>query len=335
MLNEATSDVLDLGRAPSLAAARAYSGDVLARARAALAGCALPALEAVAVGGSLGRLEAGPAADFDCLLIACDGAPRAAVQRDVETVMTALADLGLALPKADGIYREAVTRAALLDPAARGRLDEAPAIFGKRMQCLLDARPLAGAAAFVSLRAAVVDWYAADFVSQRPRRSWTALVNDLQRYLHSYAVWQQFKLASSADDSWALRQAKFRSSRVVTFAALLCLLGASNDRDDKIPWLLARLDATPLERLAQIMRAYDADAFARLLDAYDTAHALLSDRHVRAALIATPVETALLGAEGPVARMRAASGTVLAILTRFILARSADWDERFFTRLIL
>ncbi|MEQ8230873.1 MAG: hypothetical protein RLW61_12285 [Gammaproteobacteria bacterium] len=334
-MSTAESVVIDAGRAPSLAAARDYSLEIIARARAALACCALPALETVAVGGSLGRLEAGPCSDFDCLLLARADAGDEAVRRDVASVMAALAGLGLALPKADGIYREAVTRAALLDPTARGSLDEAPAVFGKRMQCLLDARPLLGDAAFRDLREAIVHWYAADFVAARPRRSWTALINDLARYLHSYAAWQQFKLAGSTDDSWALRQAKFRSARVVTFAALLCLLGTSNHREDKISWLLAELDATPLERLARVMHEYDRAAFARLLTAYDAAHALLCDANVRAALVAASPAHALTAEDGPVAQVRDASGAVLSELTRFILARAGDWDERFFTRLIL
>ena len=338
-MNVAAPDAIDYTAAPSLARARQHSLALIEQVRAVLAAQPAPSLETVAVGGSLGRLEASVASDFDCLLVARDDASDGAVREDVERVMHALAGTGLALPKADGIYRQAVTRAALLDPAARGCLDEAPAVFGKRMQCLLDARPLAGDAAFARLRHDVVAWYAQDFVLTRPRRSWSALVNDLSRYLHAYAVWQQFKTDSSADDSWALRQAKLRSVRMLTFAGLLCLLGASNHREDKVTWLLARLDATPLERLAQLMREHhEAATFDALLCAYDAAHAVLADPAARAALVALPLARAQAAsdpADGPYGRIRAASEQVMTLLTRFILARHGEWDERFFVRLVL
>ena len=338
-MNATATAPIDYAAAPSLAHARRYSLALLERARAALADQHAPSLETIAVGGSLGRLEASAASDFDCLLVARDDAAERAVRDDVERVMQTLAGIGLALPKADGIYRQAVTRAALLDPAARGCLDEAPAVFGKRMTCLLDARPLAGDGAFARLRRDVVAWYAQDFVASRPLRSWSALVNDLSRYLHAYAVWQQFKTDSSSDDSWALRQAKLRSVRMLTFAALLCLLGASNHRADKVAWLLDRLDATPLERLARLMHEHrEAATFDALLRAYDTAHAVLADPTARAALVALPLARAQAGedaAEGPYGRVRAASEQVMTLLTRFILARHGEWDERFFVRLVL
>jgi len=338
-MNGAAPGIIDYAAAPSLARARRHSLTLLEHARAVLADQPVPSFETIAVGGSLGRLEASAASDFDCLLVARDGASDGAVRDDVERVMHALAGIGLALPKADGIYRQAVTRAALLDPAARGCLDEAPAVFGKRMQCLLDARPLAGDAAFARLREDVVAWYAEDFVASRTRRSWSALVNDLSRYLHAYAVWQQFKTASSADDSWALRQAKLRSVRMLTFAGLLCLLGASNHREDKVAWLLERLDATPLERLARLMHEHDeAATFDALLRAYDSAHAVLADPTARAALVALPLARAQAtrdATDGPYGRIRVASEQVLSLLTRFILARHGEWDERFFVRLLL
>ena len=82
------------------------------------------------------------------------------------------------------------------------------------------------------------------------------------RYLHSYALWQQFKFVRSSDDSWQLRQAKFRTSRIVTFAALMFLVGKSDRDRDKLRWLHAQLSLTPLQRLHKVMGAHDPHAYA-------------------------------------------------------------------------
>ncbi|MGR8920677.1 MAG: hypothetical protein ACU85V_13760, partial [Gammaproteobacteria bacterium] len=233
---------------------------MLAKARAALRTHAafLPAGVTVAAAGSLGRLETGPDSDLD-LLVIVDFAS-AADATLCTTVLEVLGDCGLEPPKADGIYRTPVGRDALLDERARGSLDETPDVFGKRMQCLLDARPLFNDAAFVALRRDLLRWYGEPFQRLDPAASWTLLINDLSRYLHAYAGWQQHKFARSADDSWLLRQMKLRSSRLVTFAGLLFLAGASNSRPDKQAWLAARLGLSPLERVGCVMRERDPAA---------------------------------------------------------------------------
>lgn len=327
---------IDYATAPALAAARSRTLDLLERVGTELARAAPRHLETVALAGSLGRLEATAHSDFDCLLIARDGAPAPAVAAEVAAVMAVFAAAGLRLPKASGIYRDALPRARLLEPAARGSLRETPAVFGQRMQMLLDARPVYAAARFARLRGDILRWYGSGFFADDGRHGWTFLVHELQRYVHAYSAWQQYQLARSADDSWELRQAKLAGSRLVTFAGLLFLLGHSSHRADKLAWLESRLDATPLERIGRIMRDCGADGFAAVLAAYETLHARLADGDVRAALLTGgPDEsTGFTGAASAAYAELTPSATALRMaLTAFLATRWGEWDARFFAHL--
>ena len=296
---------------------------------------ALDGILTVALCGSLGRLEATPESDIDCIIVLRSGVAAAAVEGALRAIAEVFATVPLRTAKSDGIYRQPVAVDALLDPGALGSLSETPTTFGKRIQLLLDARPVYDADAFVDLQSAIVDWYSSDFLEADPGASWTYLLNDLARYLHAYAGWQQFKFARTSDDSWALRQAKFGSSRLLTFAGLFYLLGESNHSPHKREWLKSQLGMTPLARLAAVMIRYDAPAYDRLQAAYDTTFALLSDPRVRAALVAggpDVIQRMRAPIPAELGQIRAASTVILQVLTRFALDRHIDWDPRFFER---
>ena len=322
--------------APGLQAAREISGQLLDGLAAALgqAPGALTGIETVIAAGSLGRLEAHAGSDFDGILVAGPGGPATVP----DAVFAAIAACGLKPPKADGIYRATITADTLCQASARGSLDEPPAHFGKRMQLLLDARAVTGMAAFQQLQRQILDWYAGDTLRSYPDAQWTLLLNDLSRYLHAYAGWQQFKRARSDDDGWYLRQAKLRSSRMLTFAGLLFLLGASSAMGtDKLDWVARQLALSPLARVASVMREWDAAAFDRLLVDYEAVHTLLATPAVRASLIALSPGpgAAPVGEFPPVyARIHAHSGRMLRELAQFVLARRGDWHPDFFSYLL-
>lgn len=322
--------------APTLWAARETSQQLLAGLARALtqnAG-ALAGIETVIAAGSLGRLETHAGSDFDGILIARPGGP-STVPGDMFDIVAAC---GLKPPKADGIYRATITAETLCRLSARGSLDEPPAHFGKRMQVLLDARAVTGEAAFRQLQREILDWYAGDSISRYPDAQWTLLINDLSRYLHAYAGWQQFKCARSDDDGWYLRQAKLRGSRMLTFAGLLLLLGESSVLGaDKRAWVAARLGLSPLARVAAVMQPRDAAAFQRVLTDYEAVHALLATPAVREELVArSPGPDAPADGEFPAsyARIHEHSGRLLRELSQFVLARRADWHPDFFSYLL-
>ena len=324
---------IDFSVLPTLERSRAASLVLIDELSARLTAALGQASAVVAAAGSLGRLEATSGSDFDGIVVTMDDAK----DDPTERVYAALAGSPLALPKASGIYRQGISAAALCAPGGRGALDETPAVFGKRIQFLLDTRPLFGAAAHAGLQARILEWYAAPGLGSQPDRQWTLLINDLQRYLHAYAAWQQFKFERDDRDGWYLRQAKLRGSRLLTFAGLLLLLGLSSRERDKPAWLIERLALTPLERVQRVMCAYDETLFRTLAAHYEAVHALLSDPMLRAALVAqSPRSEAELPAAwpAPYADIHHHGGEILRLLTRFVLARRDDWHPVFFGYLI-
>lgn len=326
--------------APSLLRARDFSRDAMERFADAIS--TTPWVDDASVlcivaAGSLGRLEASSVSDVDCMILVDETA-----SPDMEAATGLLTGLdgaferaGLAPPKADGIYTRPIPFPLLIAQQARGSLDELPALFGSRMQMLLDGRALYRADSFDTLRERVLHWYAGEW----PAGAWTHLYNDLSRYLHAYAVWQQFKMSRSEDDGWLLRQAKFRSSRIVTFAGMMCLLAEGSRQAAGDPgWIAQHLDKTPLERLLFVLAEYDDPGQARFIETYDCIHARLSDPMVRAELIAksprSPDEVARVHS-GAYAEIHALSASLLDELTRFILARRDDWPLAVFRNWLL
>lgn len=333
--DRAYSDLLAL-RAPALSLARAVSLQMLDVLGKSLAHepALLDGVSTLVAAGSLGRLEAHAHSDFDCLLIVGE-----AHGANVDPALFALVEaVGLKAPKADGIYRIGTTASALCQSADRGSLEEPAMRFGQRMQLLLDARPVTGGAAFASLQRQVLQWYAGDSLAREGDAQWTLLINDISRYLHAYAAWQQFKRSRDEADGWYLRQAKLRSSRMVGFAGLMFLLGASSTLGTaKFDWVLGRLPLGSLARVAEVMLPKDSAAFERLLADYDAVHALLADGAVRRALVeSSPGEGEPLPGRWPepYAEIHARSARILRELSAFVLARSSDWHPAFFSYLL-
>jgi hypothetical protein len=339
----ATGGALDLDGCPALRASRDYSRDIFERLGAEFARRRddLSPLLTIAVAGSLGRLEATPHSDLDCILVLRDGFAPGSKDTDeaVSAAFDVLAVSRLKKPKSWGIYRAPVARRELLEPAVRGSLGESPEVFGKRIQLLLDARPLHDGSSFDRLRRDVLDWYAPGSITRERCKQWTYLINDLVRYLHSYAAWQQFKLERTAQDSWLLRQAKLRGSRVLTIAALLFLLGESGTRGrEKYEWLASMLDLSPLERLASVYEHHEDGDFSRVLGPYEFLHGRLADPAVRAALIRTgpdPDHDSAPAQDGVYDELYERSNELMSALLDFLIARRGQWDEAFFRYLIL
>ena len=315
---------------PRLAASWAASTQLLAALRAGLAALGpLPGVVALAAAGSLGRMEVHDASDFDLVAIAQD---ENAASSALEPVFKLASGLGLVLPKANGIYRDVLPRSQLCPPAGRGSLLESPAAFGKRMALLLDAQPLGPAAGFGEVQREVLHWYAAGRVGRLADAQWDFLLHDLQRYAHAYAGWQAFRFERDAADAWLLRQAKLAGSRLLTFAGLLCVLGASSTLGrGKRRWVQAHLALTPLQRLQVVMAPVDPGAFGLLCADYEALHATLVDPARRAALVsASPRSFDESLRPKAVQREIQRLGTSLRRrIAGFLLARRNDWHPVF------
>lgn len=330
---------------PALAQAWRDSVATFARVAEALADFDPPAERVItlAAAGSLGRMEVLAHSDCDLMIIvpdsvAVDGEEARAIMQEV---WDHLAPLELRLPKSWGIFVDPASMASLTRPEALGDLGDSRSVFGKRLQCLLDSQPLFRPVRFCELQQRILEWYATGFAESGPDKQWTYLLNDLIRYYRAYAAWQQFELKIEHDDSWYIRNAKLRTSRLIMYAGMLLLLGESSRQRpaDKVDWLLQRLTLTPLERVVWCMQQYpDTDEdIVTLLECYETFMAAMNDESVRQSLIdrapRTPDELPprIIPEYEPIHRN---SAEIMDILTRFVLARRNDWHPVFLRYLL-
>ncbi|MSR16057.1 MAG: hypothetical protein EXR86_16210 [Gammaproteobacteria bacterium] len=274
---------------PALTEARQRSNRLLARLAEQFSKLPEPLapITAIIAAGSLGRLEANATSDLDCVILREPGDIEGdMVNAALSVLMAVIEQSGLRAPKRDGIYRHAISVEALCESSSLGDLTESPEIFGKRMQLLLDSRAITGEKEFVSARQGVLEWYRSAGRRFSFEGEWDYLLRDLMRYAHSYWNWQLFKFDCSNDDSWFLRQAKLRSSRILTWFGLWVLVwGAAERGGEGSRWLAENLDRTPLERVELVMGEFCPEQFHELAVAYEAAFAALADPVVRRALL--------------------------------------------------
>ena len=331
MSEESTESWLQTG--PFLTTMRRHSLGVWQELVDGLAtlGLAKWGVQSVYAVGSIGRLEVSDESDVDAVVVLhepLDDAHRKELMGLLENVYLGV---GLKVAKSDGIYRHPITAQALLDPDARGSMNESPSAYGKRIQLLLDARPIFGISKFNALQENVLSWFNTDFgVAQPP---YVSLQAELKRYYNAYAIWQNFKFDNSTDDGWLLRQAKLRVTRASTIAGLILLIGASTDCTRTFE-VRQHLSLTPLARIGKIFSMYrDNESLREYLTAYEAALEMISDSGIRKKFIElSPSNLNQLTHGFPsefVSVCRLAS-RLSAITTRFTLDRVADWSLEFY-----
>jgi hypothetical protein len=308
---------------PTLASIYEHSRAQINAMRQALAGLSVidPRVRTVAVSGSLGRMEALPHSDADLIVVLADDVPPG-TQREqaMQTVWEVLQPLGLPQPKSTGIFASPTTVSELTDPATIGKVADDVAIFGKRMQMLLDVQPVFGEKAYTSVLDAVSRRYA--------DADGRYLRNDLIRYYRSLCVQEQWTFGARGG-GWFVRDIKTRNSRVLLYAGLLFLLGESRNRLD---WLRDRLQLTPLERIAAVYTANDDPLFMNIAAPYERFLTMMGNADVRAALgVAAPVDPEdVRNAPQVYEILRANAESLATELVRFLLARQGEWGGQFF-----
>ena len=263
--------MLDFTGFPQLAASRRLSVERLDRLSDVLDCAALEDVAVVAVSGSLGRLESTRNSDVDLIIVLRDGVGRrseSALRAYFEQVWTCVASCGLPRPMTGGIFTSAVSWEALCTCETQGELFESPTVFGKRMQLLLDARPVLGANQHLQLVQNVLARYQVRLPGVWP---WTYLLHDLMRYYHGMSVGALWKDHRSPRH-WQVAQVKLQFSRRVMVFSLLCVLAefGCDESAPLLPVLARRLSETPLERIANIYARHGDQGFERVLADYNT-----------------------------------------------------------------
>ena len=276
----------DLAEFPALAAARTFS----CRTNARLADLAArldpaPGLVCLAVAGSLGRLEAMEDSDCDLIVIVEPDIPNdsPAAKRLMARVWEALAPAGLKRPKGWGIFTEPANAHELTAVSALGSLEDDVALYGKRMQLLLDAQPIFGEPAFFALQQRLVGWFETASQSREPDFAHAYLLGEVVRYYRTYASWQHFRLSVESDENWTIRQLKLIFSRRAMYAGLVLSLAHAWTEADPRAALFRSLALPPLER---ICLAAGADRARAILGSYEVFQRAMNDAATRASLIA-------------------------------------------------
>ena len=299
-----------------------------------------PDVMCIAASGSLGRLEGMEHSDCDLIILVKHEiiSKPERCNESMQAVWEITEHLGLPGPKSSGIYSTPASYEQICDYKTLGYIEDDKNIFGKRLQLLLDARPVYGQEFFRHARFDLLKRYATGFLEYDQCKEWVYLLNDLLRYFRSYCGYHQFDLSSDSVDSWYMRNVKLRNSRIPMFAALLFLLGeCSKEKKDKISWLNSRLDMTMLERLQYVYDKNMDDNFEIFLDAYEYFMKKLNNDEIRCKLVnATPGSLAELNHTSlpEYKDLHENSKKIISELTRFTLERRGQWSDAFFEYLL-
>ncbi|MEQ8785280.1 MAG: DUF294 nucleotidyltransferase-like domain-containing protein [Pirellulaceae bacterium] len=291
-------------------------------------------IRCLAISGSLGRMEQTRRSDVDLIVVLHDNCNDDRAAEVYAEVWSRLSAVGLPPPKTRGIFSTPTSQMQLCSAAALGKVDEDRAVFGKRIQLLLDAQPLWGEEAFTSLQRVILERYGQDDALRHGDGQWTYLQRDLIRYFQSMAI-DCRQRDRGKPGVWRIRNLKLQHSRRLMIGALLLLLGESTSRGrTDLDGLLSRLSFTPLERIAAIYAACDDDGFTTIAAHYEQFAAGMLDDDVRRRLAAPLSDGGPPDACEDYQRLSRNGQQLAGELWRFLLARRGDWSDRFFQTLL-
>ena len=283
-----------------------------------------PAVRSVIVSGSLARLDAGPNSDIDVIVVMSDDTElTSSISGDTVTEISRRCEtLGLRSAQATGIFASPTSRSELCD-GPRGIVNESMAVFGKRMQLLLEARPIFGINACRDLQSDILQRYLAHPFSSQSHEHWSYLTDDLIRYWRSYRVWRHWDIEPS-NGGWYLRNLKLRNSRLLSYASLLLSCATANRELNSV---LDVLSLTPLERLAQLEHRLEhrleTKTMKPICEAYDCFLRIVNDSESRRRLediqvdrAETAMQTATTKFEELLASSRSIQAALVTLLSR-------------------
>ncbi|HEU0013123.1 MAG TPA: nucleotidyltransferase domain-containing protein [Longimicrobium sp.] len=282
---------------PSINAARKRTEEDLALLRGRLAGL-VPTNTSLVVFGSLGRNEVTQGSDVDWTLL-LDG-PADPQHLDVALqIERRLEEMGRKEPGREGTFGGLAVSHDIIHKIGGG--DDTNRNLTQRILLLLESACIGDAVAYQSVINNVVTRYVYEDVAagagDTPYKVPRFLQNDIARYWRTVAVDFAYKRRLRAAQGWALRTAKLRMSRKLTYVAgLLSTFSVATDfADDSqqrrdvggyrvIKHLRDRFRETPLGIIAGTILQYSPsldDPARRLFRAYDGFLAILDDEDDR------------------------------------------------------
>jgi hypothetical protein len=314
------------GNYRALVAAWERSQGTLAELRHRLDSVAgIPGLETVAVAGSLGRCEQTAGSDVDLIVVVSETEG----ERVWQAVWDRVDSNVFPRPKGNGIFARPIAAPALCDSATLGVIDEDMAVFGLRMQLLLESQPVCRDDRFSDLMRRILRRFTAE--GENP---WRPLLDDLLRYHRSLCV--RYRAAPNAEPlRWRELQLKAGYGRLINVVGLLALLGDSLAEADPPAAVLRGCNSTPLQRIAASYRRHGDAGFDRVCELYEPFLAAFRDTAFRDRLNSAPECDPFIAST--LRRLDHNARELKRELSRFLSERlhHGDWPRQFCDDLLL
>lgn len=210
--------------------------------------------------GSVGRMECVTSSDCDAAIVLTEEVRASpAAEEIMDTVFECIERTGFGRPKRDGIFGSPTSFEQLLDASTAGQVDEDLAVFGLRIQALLDGQPLLHAGEFESLQRAILGRYASAPRVRSDAFCLDWLMDDLVRYWRSLCARTRW-LQHDEPVPWRCLNVKLRHSRLLMCVGLFDLLLHVVDSRSPVDEVARLLRLTPLERILKVSRPRDIEA---------------------------------------------------------------------------
>ncbi len=252
----------------------------------------------IVVSGSLARYEVTSGSDVDWTYLV-DGQADARHQEAATAISHKIEALGFDEPGREGVFGKMVFSHNLVQYI--GGESDTNANLTRRVLLLLESKAIGRQDAYDRVVHAVLERYLTNdrgwMHGKTPHQVPRFLHNDIARYWRTVTVDFAYKQWTRDNKGWALRSAKLRFSRKLTYAAGLLYCFALSEqlwpqavraapdasrRLEAISTLSALTNLTPLDLLSQGFRRASMEAQGRAcLDAYDEFVGLLRDANSR------------------------------------------------------
>jgi hypothetical protein len=292
---------------------------------------------AIVVSGSVARYEVTDSSDVDWTYLV-DGQADAKHQRAATNVSKAIEVLGLKDPGREGVFGNIVFSHNLVQYI--GGEADTNANLTRRILLLLESKPVGRRDAYDRVLRAVLERYLTNdrgwAQGRTPSKVPRFLHNDVARYWRTVTVDFAYKQWTRDDKGWALRSAKLRFSRKLTYASGLLYCFAlseqlwpiaatvapdSRRRLEATSRLIKLTDLTPLDLLARGFLDADLITDGRAcIDAYDAFMGILADSSQRERLSTLTSEEA--DGDAVFGRIRELGGEFQKGLTTLFITRA-------------
>jgi hypothetical protein len=313
---------VDPKQLPVIAGNWTYSAETLRRVNKALTKCIDRKHVAIAVAGSLGRLDASEQlSDFDYLLLVDDKNLNVA---EIESLVREVAGKEkLPLPNPEGAFAQPILVEDLISKT--GSAEDDLYISAKRLLLLMESKPLFNELEFKNILNRILDKYLRRVDEDRSKEP-LFLLNDIIRYFRGICVNYEFSFWKQ-NQRWGLRYIKLLHSRILMYSGLLFLVlnsSKTSHAQHKKSYISNHVELTPLEKILHVYEDNGDYSYNYLLGIYNVFLMKMNDAQLRAQL---DVDFENRHAAAVYQELRVTGDALRKELMRFLWSRRGCWSD--------